>query len=368
MAKRECGSLMATGIQETLGQFLEEQAFLVDRGEVPAQSVIRLFTERGLLSSVAWKSTQVPAPIDLVQAGELLATVAYFDLASSFSLWCHLMTMVYLSWAEPASPLRTAYLPELIRAERFGSTALATALGHAQTGRLLPVTAHQRDATTWVLDGSIPWASNLIERFLVVVPVGSGQQTLIVAIPSEVDGLQRDPYPLLLALQATASTSLRFQSAVIPGRWILAEDALTFLQKIEPAFLGLQACFCWGLAARGLAEVDAGLHGVNEVFRPQHEEALVQLEWLAGELRSLLSMARAEVVPRTLRCRALELRLASMRLAVEAVALEAKVKGGQSYRAASPTARRLREAAFLPIQTPTEGQLLWELQQLNSLR
>jgi alkylation response protein AidB-like acyl-CoA dehydrogenase len=55
------------------------------------------------------------------------------------------------------------------------------------------------------------------------------------------------------------------------------------------------------------------------------------------------------------------LRLDCARLASEAVALEAKVVGGRSYLASSGTARRLREAAFLPVQAPTEGQLRWEL-------
>ena len=55
------------------------------------------------------------------------------------------------------------------------------------------------------------------------------------------------------------------------------------------------------------------------------------------------------------------LRLDCARLATATTALEAKVVGGRGYVTTSPTARRLREAAFLPIQAPTEGQLRWEL-------
>jgi len=43
------------------------------------------------------------------------------------------------------------------------------------------------------------------------------------------------------------------------------------------------------------------------------------------------------------------------------VATEAKVLGGRGFLATSGTARRLREVAFLPIQSPTEAQLLTEL-------
>jgi alkylation response protein AidB-like acyl-CoA dehydrogenase len=55
------------------------------------------------------------------------------------------------------------------------------------------------------------------------------------------------------------------------------------------------------------------------------------------------------------------LRLDYARLATATIGLEAKVVGGRGYVTTSPTARRLREATFLPIQAPTEGQLWWEL-------
>jgi alkylation response protein AidB-like acyl-CoA dehydrogenase len=55
-------------------------------------------------------------------------------------------------------------------------------------------------------------------------------------------------------------------------------------------------------------------------------------------------------------------RLEVARMAQLAVDVELRVAGGGGYRASSSTARRLREAAFLPIQSPTEGHLLFELE------
>jgi alkylation response protein AidB-like acyl-CoA dehydrogenase len=54
-------------------------------------------------------------------------------------------------------------------------------------------------------------------------------------------------------------------------------------------------------------------------------------------------------------------RLHAAQTAGAAVALEVRLAGGTGFLATSPTARRHREAAFLPIQTPTESQLLLEL-------
>jgi alkylation response protein AidB-like acyl-CoA dehydrogenase len=55
------------------------------------------------------------------------------------------------------------------------------------------------------------------------------------------------------------------------------------------------------------------------------------------------------------------LRLEVGRLGVDATRHEVTVRGGAGYLAGGATARRFREAAFLPIQSPTEAQLRWEL-------
>jgi hypothetical protein len=50
-------------------------------------------------------------------------------------------------------------------------------------------------------------------------------------------------------------------------------------------------------------------------------------------------------------------RLAGLELVARAVELEGLVRGGSGFAAASPTSRRRREAAFLPLQAPTALQL-----------
>jgi alkylation response protein AidB-like acyl-CoA dehydrogenase len=57
----------------------------------------------------------------------------------------------------------------------------------------------------------------------------------------------------------------------------------------------------------------------------------------------------------------LRLRLDAAGVATDATRVEATVRGGAGYVARSDVSRRLREGAFLPIQSPTEGHLRWEL-------
>ena len=47
--------------------------------------------------------------------------------------------------------------------------------------------------------------------------------------------------------------------------------------------------------------------------------------------------------------------------AIDASRLEVTLTGGAGYALGSPANRRCRETTFLPIQSPSEGQLRWEL-------
>lgn len=57
----------------------------------------------------------------------------------------------------------------------------------------------------------------------------------------------------------------------------------------------------------------------------------------------------------------LEWRLAVAEIATAATALEVRVSGGAGYAQSSPASRRFREAAFIPVQSPSGTQLKWEL-------
>ena len=84
---------------------------------------------------------------------------------------------------------------------------------------------------------------------------------------------------------------------------------------------------------------------------------------LRREIRSLKEDLQSENKSQINRL--LQIRLDFALLAQSAVNLEHKLHGGRAYAASSPVARRLREAAFLPIQAPTEVQLRWILSKLK---
>lgn len=161
----------------------------------------------------------------------------------------------------------------------------------------------------------------------------------------------------LLALNATRSAALQFTDVFIPTADIMTDDLPVFLTAVRGPFLLLQVAFCLGLAAAALNSAVAGLGGVNKVFRTDAQEVSSEYRRLRRQL-----VAMAEDSTGQAKLALLKLRLDAALLAGAATRLEANVVGGRGYQSRSPTARRLREAAFLPVQAPTEGHLRWEIQ------
>lgn len=320
-----------------------ETAAQIDSGQASPLPLLQELGKMGLL--------------DLGRTGSLLEMAAViYDLASecvasAFSVWGHRMAMTYHDATGAPLPdgVATAKVPAV--------SAMAPAFRAAAGIGEIPVRAH-RTKDGLILSGKVPWASNIYDGAVIVVPVIREDGTaLIVRTAVGAPGLSARHLTDLLALNATRSASLEFNDVLVPAADILTEDLPGFLAAVRGHFLLLQTAFCLGLSAAALNSAAGHLSRVNEIFKPDADDA-------AGEykrLRRQLILMSADPEGQS-KLSLLQQRLDSARLTGAATRLEAAVMGGRGYQASSPTARRLREAAFLPVQSPTEGHLRWEIQ------
>lgn len=133
---------------------------------------------------------------------------------------------------------------------------------------------------------------------------------------------------------------------------MLTEDLPAFVGACRPRRMLVPSAFCLGLARRSVAEARPRLPGVAASRAPRVDEVAASVEAAWASLYTVAA-APATAGPRDQAA----LRHEAARLAGEATRLEAAVVGGAGYIADSATARRLREAAFLPVQAPTEALL-----------
>jgi alkylation response protein AidB-like acyl-CoA dehydrogenase len=330
-------------------QSVSDRAGALDDGVTDVRADIAELGRAGLFE-LGYDSTGLQ---DMVRAIE---EVSSHSLAVGFSAWAHRMTLEYLHHA-PA-PLRDRHFAELSSGSRIGVTAMAAALKQAAGLGAVPVVGEWR-GNELTISGPIHWASNVFPEALMVLPARTPTgETVVVAVDVDAAGVTVNTHPRLMALGATASTSLRLKEVVVPSGNIITSDLSGFVQRIRPTFLLLQTAFCVGVGGAALAATGDLASKTGAQFEGERSHLLNTSAALRQRLYEFANDPSAATIADLLR-----LRLDAATAALAATRLEFSVTGGTAYAVGSPANRRFREAAFLPIQSPSEGQLRWELTQ-----
>ena len=324
-----------------------EHADAVDAGERSPFENLREIAKDGLLT--------------LGRTGSLLPQVSVaFDLASQdattgFSLWAHRSTIAFFDAVNRE-------LPEgLAEATTSGTSAMAAA--YKEASGLAPIKVLGTLVEGGVkLNGTVSWASNLYPGGVIVLPVAvqNAQEghpnRYIVTVRQDAPGLKVAYHRNLLALNGTESGTIIFEDVFVPTEDILTKDFAGFLAKVTAPFLLVQSAFCLGLAAGALQSAAEHLQVSGGIFKQE-------FKGLLGTYRTLRdTLLRLAAEPENAQKRdLLQLRLDVSHLATAATHCELQTVGGAGYVAGSPTARRVREVTFLPVQSPTEGHLRYEL-------
>lgn len=284
---------------------------------------------------------------------QVLSELASVCMTSAFTAWAHRMTVEYLvvfggeHLADLAHRVRSA--------ERPGSTALAGTFRAAAGVAELPVVERDGHAS-----GVISWASNLYDDAVVVTGVDRNDGPSLVAFDRSDPGVEVRAVTGLMALDGTHSGALRLTEMPIATHRVLSTPFDAFIAGVRPTFLTMQSAFAVGLASASLSAI-GDLDGPSKALEFDVASARSDLARLTGDVERAAGELDRAGTP-SLRA-ALETRLEASHLATRATQLELALRGGSGYGATSPTARRVREALFLPVQSPTEVQLRWELAQ-----
>lgn len=321
---------------------VQGRAHLVDRGDVAARYILEILAAQGYFDSP-----------DRTHRARLIRDLSRSDLSVGFTTWAHLMTATYLESAgteyarRKALELRTGLYP--------GVTGMAAAFKELVGAGSIELHA-RREPGGLRINGKLGWASNLYEDALLVTAVVTDEgERFIVAIESGTDGMAFGQPLSLLGLNATASSFVTFDEVFIPEEQILSSDFDAFMTAVRPTFVLLQIAECIGVAEAALFAARDRLFGVNEALGEGVDKASERLtDIIARHDRALTDGAGVAEL--------LQLRLDAADIAGTAANLEVRVAGGAGYARNSPASRRFREAAFIPVQSPSEAQLRWELE------
>lgn len=332
---------------------IRAHAGALDRGEQQSRRSFAAFGAAGLLGVGA------PGNADgrLPEMAEVIRLISGECMSTGFSLWAHRMAVEYLLTA--ATPFSTTAAEPLLAGTTLGVTGMASAFKEAAGCGSLELTATPVEGG-YAVSGSIRWASNLYPDSTMVTAVRTDAgEKLIVALPLSTPGVRLGEHFDLLAMGSTASSYLNLTAAHVPSEQVLSRDFDGYLQAVRPTFLVLQSAMCLGLTRTSVAQAKSALSGVNSVFAAQVDDVADRLTAAEGTLAELAAAVGGERSPT--KKELLSLRLTAAELSSAGADLEIRTAGGKGYASRTAASRRYREAAFIPVQSPSEGQLRWEL-------
>lgn len=285
-----------------------------------------------------------------------ISMVAEQSLTAAFVLWGH-RTFIELLLQSPNAALRERLLPDILSGTVAGATGLSNAMKFLSGMEDLRVVARPAE-NGCRLDGSLAWASNLRKAgFMVAAAVAStdGKPAAVVALDSQSSGIERSADLDLIGLRGSNTATVRLTEVFVSPADVISNDAQHWLPTVRPAFLGMQCGLSIGLARASLRHAAAASMGTRNQLAKQIENLETALESNVSQLLDGVSTGLYHTDARAL----FRLRLTLAGIVQQALATELQALGGNAYLNSTQTgfARRWREAAFIPILTPSVTQL-----------
>ncbi|MEJ4100751.1 acyl-CoA dehydrogenase family protein [Corynebacterium mastitidis] len=339
-------ALTAADLPQDLRETVARNAKDVDKGTLDARYVLPLLGERGLIGT------------NVRDSARTIRALSTEDLSTGFTLWATRCTLLYLETAGTEYAL--SLTDKLRSGERPGVSGMAGSFKDFSGAGEIALRAEQEEGG-YRVNGKLNWASNLYPDAVAVTGAKTAEgHRLLFAFEAGHEGVTFGAPFGLLGLNATASAWVEFKDVFIPAAQVLTEDFASFMPRIRPPFVLFQIAECLGVAEAAAQAAAERLTGLNATFAEDHAAVRSKIEEAIARHEDLL--ARIDAGEKVTPAELLQLRLDAAKAAVEAANIEVRVAGGAGYAKSSPTSRRYREASFIPVQSPSEAQLRWELE------
>lgn len=344
---------MLADIAEVVRTELRPQVKAIDSGVYP-EAILRKFGSTGAFQQHADGTAS-----GLLRAVDAMSEVAAACLSTAFCTWCQDALVWCL--ARSGEPGAANELAAVASGTRLGGTGLSNAM-KAVSGIEPLALSGTRVSGGYRVRGRLPWVSNLApgHRFIALFALEDGTRVMaVLTAGTETVGLAANTR--FVALEGTGTYTVMVRDAFVPDADVVAPDAASFVPRIRNGFILLQTGMGLGLA-RGAADLmradDRGRQQASAL--PLGPDAVEErAETLRQRVAALAE--RHEDTSRPAFLDVLRLRLDVSWLALEAAQAAMLQLGARGYQEGSEAFRRLREAHFIAIVTPSAKHITAEL-------
>ena len=303
---------------------------------------------------------------DMAAAIRAMAVVSHECLSTGFATWCQDTCGWYLQQAENDA-VRDLWLPKLVSGEILGGTGMSNTMKAFAGIEPLRLSGRRVDGG-YVVNGSLPWVSNLGEDHVfgtLFALDGKQDRSVMALVDCTTAGFSLRQSAHFTALEGTRTFACIFEDVFIPDAMIIDHDGAAFLRRARAGIVLLQ----FGMGVGNVQscidiarEVEPVLGHVNCYLEDRPDELQEELD---DAVDAALALAEDpfETSDEFFR-EILQLRLAAGELAIRASQSAMLHTGAKGYLSAAPAQRKLRESYFIAIVTPAIKHLRKELDEM----
>ncbi len=352
------GAVIATDLAPLVGRIDHE-------GLYPAEAMRKL-GEAGLFRDHLAAFSHRPS---IAAATRKMTMVGRVCMSTAFCTWCQDAAGWYLEQSDNTA-LREALQPGLATGQQMGGTGLSNPMKTFAGIETLKLRGRRVDGG-YEVSGVLPWVSNLGPGHLfgTVFEVadsakqgGTGHRIMAMFRCGH-DGVEIRQNAVFVALEGTGTYSVLFRRAFIRDEHILADPLGDMVKRIKAGFILLQTGMGMGVTAGciDLMRESNVTHGHSNRYLPKGPDDYTdELSAIAEEI-DRLGETPLEQAPEYMRA-VLTARLRVSELVLEAAQAALMHAGSRGYIHGSAVNRRIREAQFAAIITPSIRHLRQELQ------
>lgn len=303
---------------------------------------------------------------DMPTALAAMAEVSHECLSTGFANWCQDTGGWYLQNATNDT-VRETWLPRVASGEVLAGTGMSNTMKAFAGIEELRLKGKRVDGG-YVVNGSLPWVSNLGEDHVfgtLFELVGEPGRSVMTLVDCQMEGFSLRLSAHFTALEGTRTFACIFENVFIPDDMIIDHDGAAFLRRSRAGIVLLQ----FGMGVGNIQScidlcrgVEPLLGHVNQYLDDRPDELQEELDDAVEAVMALAEdpFETSEDFFREI----LELRLAAGELALRASQSAMLHTGAQGYLRTAPAQRKLRESYFVAIVTPAIKHLRKELDTL----
>lgn len=352
-------------VEEWLKQRLQPLVRTIDaEGNYPGEFLKEMFSE-----SYVWNRGEGDRENENLQALALIEKTAAVCGSTAFAVWCHTAAMLYIRNGQ-SDYLKNEILPKLENGQLLGGTGLSNPMKYYGGLERLHLKAEPLpDGDGYQVHGTLPFISNLgQDHWFGIIAEVSGETSreasgepssrrIMALIPCHAAGLTMEERVNFLGLNGTATYTCRFDGVRVGKEWILAENADSLVNQIRSGFVVSQIGLSLGLTRSAIDcmyRMKQKQNGANQ-YLPVQPEGL-ESRWITLREKAY-HLAKVEQFSDEDWREVLQARLESAYLALDAAQADFLHCGGAGYLFHSDPSRRLREAYFVAVVTPSVKHL-----------